>query len=527
MRAIGALIAIAAAVVAAVFFADHPGRVDIVWQGWQIETSIGVLLGATVVAALAAALLLWLVAQLFGSPRAFMRRRRERRRRAGYQALTRGMVAVAAGDPQEARRHARRAEALLAEPPLTLLLSAQAAQLGGDRNAAKRFFTAMLDRAETEFLGLRGLLNQALHEGDRDTARRLAERAAALRPDARWAMASRFDLEVRDRRWEAARDTLAQAVRRHIAPTAARHHRGVILYQLSLAAEAGGERARALALAGEAQSLAPDLAPAAAHHARLLIADQRTRRATKAIERAWQTAPHPELAGVYGAIHESEPPLARLARFERLAARNPGARESHLALAEAALAAQLWGESRRHLERALTADPPPLAMTPAQPAATLLLSGPAPVADGLGRPAPAALNDVPATIADRPTVRLCLMMARLEEGEHGDPARMRQWLDHAARALPDPCYVCANCGGESLQWQALCRHCGSFDALAWRTPLRAAADRAAPHGNAPVAVAPTALAPAVGVQPPFQAETDAAPTETRPPHPPVAEPGGA
>ena len=30
-----------------------------------------------------------------------------------------------------------------------------------------------------------------------------------------------------------------------------------------------------------------------------------------------------------------------MARFERLAARNPGARESHLALAEAAVAAQL------------------------------------------------------------------------------------------------------------------------------------------------------------------------------------------
>ena len=403
MRAIGALIAIAALVVAAVFFADHPGQVEIVWQGWQIETSIGVLIAAAVLAALAVALLLWLMTRILGSPRALLRRRRERRRRAGYQALTRGMVAVAAGDPQEARRHARRAEALLAEPPLTLLLSAQAAQLGGDRNAAKKFFTAMLDRAETEFLGLRGLHNHALHEGDRDTARRLAERAAALRPDARWAMASRFDLEVRDGRWEAARDTLAQAVRRQIAPAAAGHHRGVILHQLSLAALTQGERARALALAGEAQALVPDLAPAVAHYARLLIEDQRTRRAVKTVERAWQTAPHPELAQVYGAIREGEAPLARVARFERLAARNPGARESHLALAEAALAAQLWGEARRHLERALTADPPPLATTPAHPAAALLLPGPGPIAGGSDRPAPAAASDAQAATAGRPT----------------------------------------------------------------------------------------------------------------------------
>ncbi len=120
------------------------------------------------------------------------------------------MVAVAAGDPQEARRYARRADALLAEPPLTLLLSAQAAQISGDELAAKKFFTAMLDRPETEFLGLRGLLNQALREGDRDTARHLAERADALRPNTGWAVSSLFDLEARDGRWEAARDALAK-----------------------------------------------------------------------------------------------------------------------------------------------------------------------------------------------------------------------------------------------------------------------------------------------------------------------------
>jgi len=130
---------------AAIFFADHPGQVEIVWQGWQLETSVGVLAAAAVLAGLAIAVLYWLVSLILDSPRTFLQHRRERRRRAGYRALTRGMVAVAAGDSHEAQRCARRADALLADPPLTLLLSAQAAQLGGDETAAKRFFTAMLD----------------------------------------------------------------------------------------------------------------------------------------------------------------------------------------------------------------------------------------------------------------------------------------------------------------------------------------------------------------------------------------------
>jgi HemY protein len=454
IRGLLGLLVFAGLITAAIFFADHPGQVEIVWQGWQVETSVGVLAAAAVLAGLAIALLFWLVSLILDSPRAFVRHLRERRRRAGYRALTRGMVAVAAGDPHEAQRCARRADALLADPPLTLLLSAQAAQLGGDETAAKKFFTAMLDRPEMEFLGLRGLLNQALRAGDRGTALHLTERAATLRPDTAWAIESLFELEAREGRWDAALETLAQAVKRRIIPRErARHHRGVILYELSVAALANGDRARGRNLAAQAQALTPDLAAPAAHHARVLLQDHRTGPAAKAIERAWRTIPHPELAQVYGAIHDGAPPLERLKSFERLAAQNPDARETHLAVAEAALDAQLWGEARRHLDRALCAPAPPI----------------------IGRspnPAPFSVSADPDedTSRDGPTPRPCLMMARLEEAEHGGGPGAREWLDRAVTAMPDPRYVCATCGGESLEWKSLCPHCSSFDALAWRTP---------------------------------------------------------
>lgn len=472
MRAIGTLVAIAILVVAVVFFTSNPGRVEIAWQGWQVDTSVGVLVAAAILAALAVAVVLRLLSLVLGSPRTFLRRRRERRRRAGYQALTRGMVAVAAGDPQEARRHARRAGALLAEPPLTLLLSAQAAQIGGDDTAAKRFFTLMLDRPETEFLGLRGLFNQALREGDRGTALSLAERAVALRPTASWALQSLLDLETRDGRWQSARATLAKALKAGtIASEPARHHRGVIDYELSRLAAARGDREQALSLAAQARTLAPDLAVPAAHHARLLLQEGRAGRAAKAVERAWRTAPHPELAQVYRTIWGTENPLSQVVRFERLAAQNPVARESHLALAEAALAAQLWGEARRHLEQALTADPAPSAPPPAYsvPAASSLL--------------PEIPEESQGSEFACASQRLCLMMARLGEAEHGDLTRVREWLDRAARAFPDPRYVCANCGGDSLEWSSLCPRCGAFDTLAWRTPVWGS-----PGGALPVAV---------------------------------------
>ena len=403
IRGLLGLLVFAGVITAAIFFADHPGQVEIVWQGWQVETSVGVLAAAAVLAGLAIALLYRLVSLILDSPRALLRHRRERRRRAGYRALTRGMVAVAAGDPREAQRCARRADALLADPPLTLLLSAQAAQLGGDETAAKKFFTAMLDRPEMEFLGLRGLLNQALRAGDRGTALRLTERAATLRPDTAWVVENLFELEAREGRWEAAQETLAQAVKRRIIPRErGRHHRGVILYELSHAAIANGDRARGRSLAAQAQSLTTDLAAPAAHHARLLLQDRRTGPAARSIESAWRTIPHPDVAQVYAAIHDGASALDRLKSFERLAAQNPDARETHLAVAEAALDAQLWGEARRHLDRAVSAPAPPV-IARLQNLASF----------------PATPDPDEVASLEGPTPRLCLMMARLEEAEHG------------------------------------------------------------------------------------------------------------
>jgi HemY protein len=440
MRGLVALIVIAAVVAAVGFLADHPGRVEIVWQAWQIDTSAAVL--ATIF--VAAVLLVWGSLALIGGmvrlPRRWRRRRDTRRRHAGNAAVTRGLVALAAGDAVRAQREAARATALLHGAPVPLLLAAEAAQQQGDPGTARQSFAKLLERPETEFLGLRGLLGEALKSGDDAVARHFAERARQLRPASPWVADSVLALQARAADWPAARETLADAARRGALPAdRARHGRGVVLYQLSREAESNGDLRRAAALAARAQRLMPDLAEAAAQHARLLLALKRHRAARRAIERAWRTAPHPDLARVYLDADPAEQPLAQAAALQRLAAQNPDAAESHLAIAEAALNARLWGEARRHLGLAAAAAPPP-----------------------------------------GPSRRLCLMMARLEDSEPSDPKAARGWLERAAGAPPDPCYVCSRCNAANALWQAVCRECGGFDTFAWRVPERHPAGPAAP-----------------------------------------------
>ena len=109
-----------------------------------------------------------------------------RRGMRGYHAVSQGLVAVGSGDVRTARRFAEEAARIAPNEPLTLLLTAQASQLSGDRDAAERTFHAMAARDDTRLLGLHGLYIEAQRRNDGAAAQALCRRgggrARARRP---------------------------------------------------------------------------------------------------------------------------------------------------------------------------------------------------------------------------------------------------------------------------------------------------------------------------------------------------------
>lgn len=425
------LILVAAVVLAAVaasWLSGHPGHVTIEWLGWRADTSVAMLAFLVVVMALigAAGQRFW--GYLRVAPRRLLEAYRARRQRRGYEALSAGMIAAASGDAPGAGRHARRAESLLEDAGLTRLLRAQAARLGGDETAARRTYEEMADRPETALLGIRGLLEQAEAKGDKAEALQLAEKAFRLQPNAQGVAERLFDLQVAFGHWADADATIGQALRRKIMPAGdARRRRAAVLLARSGDAEDAGDTEVALAFAREAHQLDPERVAAAIRHAVLLGRDDKQRRAVKILEKAWSVRPHPEIAAAYAGLFESDDVLARVKRYQRLLSFRPDHVEGHVALAQAALDAKLWGEARAHLGHA----------------------------------------------AERGvTPRLCRLFADLEESEHGDLKAARQWLERAGTAPPDPVWVCEDCGATAGAWSARCDSCGAFDSLEWRPPAQ-------------------------------------------------------
>ena len=133
------------------WLAGTPSYVSLDWRGYRVNTTIPILVGVLCGFSLLLALIFRLWFFIRDAPKSIANIIYNKKRGRGYKALTAGMVAVAAGDTEEALKQAKLAEILLNEPPLTMLLSAQAAQLNGDEKAAKEFFIEMTKKNDMEW----------------------------------------------------------------------------------------------------------------------------------------------------------------------------------------------------------------------------------------------------------------------------------------------------------------------------------------------------------------------------------------
>ncbi len=210
-----------------------------------------------------------------------------------------------------------------------------------------------------------------------------------------------------------------------IDKTTGDRQRAVLTTAIALDKEQQAEPDEALRLALSALKRAPDLVPAIGLSARLLGRKGATNKASKLIEAAWRLSPHPELAKVYLTLRPGDSHADRLARARNLAKLAPRDPESRMALAGAAISACDYQSAREAMQPLIEGD-------------------------------------------ERPTVRMCQIMAEIEEAEHGDLGYAREWLARALRAPRDACWIAG--GVISDQWMPASPVTGKLDAFVWQRP---------------------------------------------------------
>ena len=345
------VVVLAILVAIAVWFAETPGAVSLEWHGWRIDTSVAMLFA--IVAALLAigTFLVRAWSTLVGAGRAFRDARKDKRMSRGLDALAKGFAAVRGGDPAAAVKAGREARSSLGDLAGVRFLDQQTERVSGNRSGASANARALLDEPTMELAALRDLAEIAQQAGDREGALAHALRALEWKPPPRWACTTVLDLQVALEHWEAAAATIERKDLQGAFDTAdERILKSVLFSRAASATLAKQDFSSAIKWARKALSADPERVDASAALGRALTAEGKAKKAASELERAWAVIPHPLVLSAYLQIVPAEAPLARAGRVEKLVSGNPDHPESRLALADVALAAELWGQARSRLE---------------------------------------------------------------------------------------------------------------------------------------------------------------------------------
>ena len=145
------------------------------------------------------------------------------------------------------------------------------------------------------------------------------------------------------------------------------------------------------------------------------------------LKNAWKEFPHPIIIEKALKMNSDTDIFKQIKTIQEITNSNPNNIETHIALGATKLKANIWGEAKYHLFKAIEKHPSP---------------------------------------------RAYQLLSLLEKNKDKNDKESNYWLEKAENSVPDPTWVCKNCYNNQDKWMVNCNNCNSFDSLEWKPNLR-------------------------------------------------------
>jgi len=436
---------------AGVWLATREGSVELSLMGYDVTIQSGLFFLSLFILFTAFLALYRLVRAVLSTPKAIAKYQEREQQKKSYKALTRGLVAVAAGDSERASEFADKSKDFMPDQnALSLLLSAQAAQLKGDEKLAIKYFKQLSDDEDAGFLGLRGLLIDALKEKKYKIALDYARQAQDAYPGQGWLLKTVYDLEIRNHQWDKAIKTGKLVVKTGGMDEQTAQTNAVAIHLMRGDYERDrGDNKTALKEYEYAHKIDPNFVPTVTRLARFYLDQNKKKKAVDLVRKIWKTNPHPDLAMLW---EEMAPPkgeknnthVKRLKWFEDLVALNPDAYDGQITAARTAMDIGYWGEARAYLMQAEKI---------------------------------------------HPSASLYRLMAIAEQNSGDNEDLIHDMMEKASEGLPDKSWYCMQTGLIYQDWSAIAMPHEGFNTIIWGVP----GERKLDAQNDNVLAAPTLL----------------------------------
>ncbi|MEE2773592.1 MAG: heme biosynthesis HemY N-terminal domain-containing protein [Pseudomonadota bacterium] len=416
----------------AIFLSDLAGQITINFGDRELRISL--LTG--VVSLFGFLLLSWLAYLLFSFVAAVLRffigdetalsRFFDRARRAkGYNALLKTLIAISEGDKEKALFQSKRANNLLTNDKLAILISAQIAQKTGNPKLAISQFKKLLSNKETRGVALNGIVSGKINSGEFDDALLIAKKSIQINPRNIVALETLFNLQLQERDWSGARITLQKKYK--IEKTSKddfSRKEAILLFGDAKQCRVLGHTERALKLSVSAVQQYPTFVTALSFVTELEVLSGNKKRAERFLKKGWNLCQHPEIASSFASLEPDETAEERFKRFQPFFKNKARVPEVRILKAELLIAMEDFLAARKELSSL-------------------------------------AEND--------PDSHVLVLMAAIERGLGSSEKVVKGWLAKAVSAKRSPAWICKNCGVQKT-WDILCSGCEGFDIMDWKRP---------------------------------------------------------
>ena len=341
----------------------------------------------------------------------------------GYNSFLQGMVAIANKDFKRAILESKNTNIYLRDKSLSLLLKSETLKIEKKFNELNNVYEEMLNNPHTNLLGLRGLMEQNLKAQDYHHAFVYGEKLFNLNPRIDKLFETLINIIGKTNNWHKLLQISEQSLKYKIIDKIIyTESKSIAFYEIAKIKH-HSEGREAINLMEKALRLREHFPPYVSFYIQLLINDNKLEKARKVLKKAWTVLPHPHLKNGIKILAETiKISYFELAKF--ITSNTSDNSESKILLTESLIEEQDWVKAR---------------------------------------------NQIKSLLEHKPPKEVCLLMAKIEEGDSNNSQKIDTWVSRSNFGKLSKIWICQISGLPQDKWTSISR-AGYFNSLDWKFP---------------------------------------------------------
>ena len=352
-------------------------------------------------------------------------RNKIRNKEKGYDSFVKGMIALANKDFKKAIKESKKISNHLNDnPALSLLLRSEVYKIEKKYDELNFVYEAMSKNQLTQNLGFRGIMEQYLRAQDYHHAFIYGEKLFNNNPYIEKIYDTLLNIIVKTSNWQQLLSITDKAYKKKIIEKKVfQENKSIAFFEIAKIKQ-HSEVNESLDYIRKALNLRKNFPPYIKLYLELLIQNKNYIIAKKFIKKIWKVVPHTEYKSVINNLSKClEIDMLELTRY--MVGATSTNHESKLLLIEASIFDKKWNEAR---------------------------------------------NEIKGLIDIQPKKEICLLMAKIEEGDTGDIQKTNSWILRARNGEENKMWVCFFSNKVQEKWSSVSNG-GFFNSLEWKKPL--------------------------------------------------------